>query len=185
MSPGRRKCLLNVHLDVLDGYVGYHSWDVSQGQVAASQFYVVSLIFVRMYNGLLSYGELSYVEQLVNPLSLGFIKLSFFILYSQLFRPLLKMRILIRIGATVCAIFYVLIFVLEMYFATPRRGETFVTHFVNPVNKGGVHLSIPFAAVGLVFDLVIITIPIYGVCQLQLSNRQKASISLVLMTGGL
>ena len=184
MSLGRQKCLFNVYSDVLNGYVGYHSWDVSQGQVAASQFYVVSLIFVSMYKVLLTYGELSYVQELVNPLSLAFIKLSFFILYSQLFRPLRKMRILIRVGGTVCAIFYVLIFALNMYFSTPRRGETFITHFLNPVNKGGVHLSVPFAAVGLVFDLVIITIPIYGVCQLQLSNRQKASIILVLMTGG-
>ena len=184
MSLGQQKCLLNRYSDVLDGYVGYHSWDVSQGQVVASQFYVVSLIFVRMYKGLLTYGELSYVQELLNPLSLGFIKLSFLILYSQLFRPLRKMRILIRVVATVCAIFYVLIFALNMYFSTPRRGETFITHFLNPVSKGGIQLSVPFAAVGLVFDLVIITIPIYGVCQLQLSNRQKASIILVLMTGG-
>ena len=184
MSPGKQKCLLNVYSDVLNGYVGYHSWDVSQGQVAARQFYVVSLIFVRMDEVLLIYGELSYVQELVNPLSLGFIKLSFFMLYSQLFRPLRKMRILIGAGATVCAIFYVLVFALNMYFSTPRRGETFITYFLNPVNRGGVHLSIPFAAVGLVFDLVIITTPIYGVCQLQLSNRQKASVILVLMTGG-
>ena len=184
MSLGRQNCLLNLYSDALDGYVGYHSWDISQRQVAASQFYVVSLIFVRMYKGLLTYGELSYVQELVNPLSLGFIKLSFFILYEQLFRPLRRMRILIRVGATVCVIVYVLIFALNLYFSTPRRGETFITHFLNPVNKGGVHLSIPFATVGLVFDLVVITIPIYGVCQLQLSNRQKASTILVFMTGG-
>ena len=72
-----------------------------------------------------------------------------------------------------------------MYFSTPRRGETYVTHSLNPVSTGGLHLSVPFAAIGLVFDLVIITTPIYGVCQLQLSGRQKFSISLVFLTGGL
>ncbi|KAL9136955.1 MAG: hypothetical protein Q9175_001835 [Cornicularia normoerica] len=148
--------------DVNNGYVGYHSWDVTLGQVAASDFYM----------------------ELVNPLGLGFIKLSFFILYSQIFKPVLKMRIALWIGATVCAIFYVLIFALNMYFATPRRGETYISHFLDPVVKGGIHLSVPFAAVGVVFDLVIIIIPIYGVCQLQLSGRQKFSISLVFLTGG-
>ena len=72
-----------------------------------------------------------------------------------------------------------------MYFSTPRQGETYFTHSSNPVAKGGVRLSVPFAAVGLVFDLVIIIIPIYGVCQLQLSARQKFHISLLFMTGGL
>ncbi len=121
----------------------------------------------------------------MNPLALGFIKLSFFILYSQVFKPLPIMRIVIWSGATICTTFYALIFALNIYFSTPRQGETFVTHSLNPVAKGGLHLSVPFAAVGLAFDLAIITIPIYGVCQLQLSGRQKFSISLVFLTGGL
>ena len=95
------------------------------------------------------------------------------------------MRIGIWVGATICTIFYGLIFALDLYFLTPRRGETYVTHVLNPVFKGGLQLSVPVAAVGLVFDLIIITIPIYGVCQLQLSSRQKFSISLVFLTGGL
>ncbi|CAD6593060.1 MAG: hypothetical protein ASARMPRED_006953, partial [Alectoria sarmentosa] len=152
--------------DVLNGYVGYHSWDVTLGQVAASDFYM-----------------LSYVQQLVCPLALGFIKLSYFILYLHIFKPLPRMRIAIWIGGAISTIFYALIFALDMYFATPRRGETYITHYLNPVDKGGTHLSVPFAAIGLVFDLYIITLPIYGVCQLQLSSRQKFSISLVFLTG--
>lgn len=153
--------------DVLSGYVGYHSWDVTLGQVAASDFYV-----------------LSYVQELVNPLALGFIKLSFFILYLQIFQPLPKMRTVIWINATICIMFYALIFTLNIYFSTPRQGETYFTHSFNPIVKTGIRLSVPFAAFGLVFDLVIITIPIYGVCQLQLSGRQKLSISLLFLTGG-
>ena len=95
------------------------------------------------------------------------------------------MRIFIWVGATVSTIFYTLIFALDMYFATPRRGENYITHYLNPVDKGGIQLSVPFAAIGLVFDLYIITLPIYGVCQLQLSGRKKFSISLVFLTGAL
>ena len=72
-----------------------------------------------------------------------------------------------------------------MYFSTPRQGETFITHSLNPVAKSGIRLSVPFAATGMIFDLVIILIPIYGVYQLQLSGRQKLNISLVFLTGGL
>ena len=129
--------------------------------------------------------KLSYVQELVNPLALGCIKLSFFILYFQIFNPIPKMRTTIWICATSCGIFYILILVLNIYFSTPRRGETYVTHSLNPIAKGGVRLSIPFAAIGLIFDLVIITVPIYGVRQLQLSARQKLSISLMFLTGSL
>lgn len=168
-----------------DGYIGYHSWDVTLGQVAASDFYVVSVVLVPPLHAMLTDGKLSYVQELVNPLALGFIKLSFFILYFQVFNPVSKMRMTIWICATICAIFYLLILVLNIYLSTPRRGETYVTHSLNPIAKGGVRLSIPFAAIGLVLDLVLITVPIYGVCQLQLSARQKLSISLMFLTGGL
>ena len=40
------RALSNVYLDVLNGYVGYHSWDVTLGQVGASDFYMVGLTFV-------------------------------------------------------------------------------------------------------------------------------------------
>ena len=132
-----------------------------------------------------STGKLCYVQELAGPLALGFIKLSFFILYLHIFNPIPKMRMTIWIGATICGIFYILIFALNMYFSTPRRGETYVTHSLNPIAKVGIYLSIPFAAIGVVFDIIIITIPIYGVYQLPLSRRQKLSISLVILPGGL
>ena len=40
------RALSNVYLNVLNGYVGYHSWDVTLGQVEASDFYMIGLTFV-------------------------------------------------------------------------------------------------------------------------------------------
>ena len=51
------KYLFNACLDVLNGYVGYHSWDVTLQQIAASDFYVVSVIIVHSCNGILIYRE--------------------------------------------------------------------------------------------------------------------------------
>lgn len=120
---------------------------------------------------------------LVAPLALGFIKLSYFILYLHLFGSLPKMRIAIWIGAVSSTAFYALMFALDMYFTTARPGETYTTHYRNRVDKLAEQLSIPFTAIGLGFDIYIIALPIYGVCQLQLSSRRKFSISLVLLTG--
>ncbi len=46
-----------MYLDVLNGYVGYHSWDVTLEQIAASDFYVVSVVVVHASNGRLIYRE--------------------------------------------------------------------------------------------------------------------------------
>ena len=85
----------------------------------------------------------------------------------------------------ISTIFYALIFALNTYFATPQAGETFFTHYSNPNANHATQLSVPFAAIGLVFDIYIIILPIYGVWQLQLSTRKKLRIILVFLTGAL
>ena len=49
--PDRLEHLFNVYLDVLKGYVGYHSWDVTIGQVAASDFYMASNVLAHGFKG--------------------------------------------------------------------------------------------------------------------------------------
>lgn len=51
------RALFNVYLDVLNGYIGYHSWDVTLGQVGASDFYMVSIAFIYESNAILTYGK--------------------------------------------------------------------------------------------------------------------------------
>jgi len=129
--------------------------------------------------------QLAYAQELVVPLALGFIKASYFIFYLHIFKPRAIMRTVIWVGGVTCFVFYLLVFALNMYFATPRPGETFNTHYLNPVNKHGTQLAVPMSAIGLVFDLCIITLPLYGVWQLQLSLRKKFSVSLVFLAGSL
>ena len=129
--------------------------------------------------------EISYLQQLIYPIGLGFIKVSYFLLYGRLFRPLRAMRVAIWSGGVVSSLFYTLMFVLDVYFATPRRGETYLTHYLNPIDKHATQMSLPFAIIGLVLDFYILLLPIWGVWQLQLSKQKKWGVILIFMTGGL
>ena len=43
--------IFDAYLDVRNGYVGYHSWDVTIGEVAVSDFYLVGIVPVYGFNG--------------------------------------------------------------------------------------------------------------------------------------
>ena len=95
------------------------------------------------------------------------------------------MRVAIWLGGVLCTVFYILVFALNTYFATPRPGESFATHYLDPVNKNGAQLAVPMSAIGLVFDIYIISLPVYGVWQLQLSTQKRFRINLLFLTGAL
>jgi len=151
---------------VVDGYVGHNSWDVKVGQLGASPFYVVS-----------------YLQGIVDSAALLFIKLTFFILYLQIFKPFKYMKIAIWAGAIFNTAFYTILIILTFIFTTPRRGESWEEHLVTKLEEDDVHLSIPQAAVSIVFDFYILILPIYGVWKLQLSRERKIYVSLVFLTG--
>ena len=129
--------------------------------------------------------KIFYAQELVCPLALGLIKLSYFTLYSQAFELLPKMKLPIWIGATGSTLFYAVIFALNVCFAIPSSGEAILAHHFKYVDKSAVQLSVPCSAIGLALDLYIIILPIYGLLQLQLSARKKFSVSLVFLVGTL
>ncbi|KAM0797970.1 hypothetical protein BDR22DRAFT_974886 [Usnea florida] len=151
---------------VLVGYLGYHSWDVTSGQVMSSEYFMIA-----------------YAQTLVAPLALGFIKASYFIFYRDLFWPNAQLRVAIWLGGILSTVFYILVFALNLYFATPRPGESFARHYLGPVSQTGGQLLIPSSAIGLVFDLYIITLPIWGIWQLQLPIRKKKRAFFVFLSG--
>ncbi|KAL9074038.1 MAG: hypothetical protein Q9157_004528 [Trypethelium eluteriae] len=122
-------------LGVQNGYVGRHSWDVSVAQLMESDFFVTS-----------------YIENILCPAGLGFIKLSFFLLYMHLFAPFKGLRIAIWIGGTISTAFYTIIVILSFVFDTPRPGETFAAHTATKMATKQVHMSVPLAAISVVLD---------------------------------
>ena len=177
---------MKTHLAVLTGYPGYHSWDVTLGQFVTSDFFMVSILSLPSDSTrILTNKKLAYAQELVAPLALGLIKVSYFILYFQVFQPVPKMRVAICVGGALSTVFYIIVFALHMYNGTPRPGESFATHYLDPAYRWDVQLAVPVSAIGLAFDLYIITLPVYGVWQLQLPTQKKLRISLVFLTGAL
>ena len=171
---------------MLTGYLGYHSWDVTLGQFVTSDIFRVSTLSLPSDSTRIVINKkLSYAQEFVAPLALGLIKVSYFILYFQVFKPVPKMRIAIWVGGVFSTVFYIIVFALNMYNGTPRPGESFATHYLDPANRWEVQLAVLVSAIGLVFDLYIITLPVYGVWQLQLPTQKKLRISLVFLTGAL
>lgn len=112
-------------------------------------------------------------------------KITFFLLYLQLFKPIKALRFCIYAGMIFTFGFYVSGTVAQFYFETPRRGETFVSHNLGPLAKKSLNLSVPLSAVGVVIDFYILILPIVAVLRLQLAKKRKVGLCLVFGTGSM
>lgn len=117
--------------------------------------------------------------------ALGFAKVTFFLMYYQLFRPKSSLRYLIYIGGITSAVFHIANTISMLVFMIPRPGETVFTHRKNPTYRNVLRFSVPLSAVGAGIDLYILVLPIFAVIQLQLATKHKIGIVLIFMTGSL
>ena len=107
-----------------------------------------------------------------------FLKVTFFIMYLHIFRPMRWLRICGYTGATFTAVFYGAMAIISIVFFTPGR----LRHDVSEA-KNTIAISVPQSVVGLVIDLAILVLPIVAVLQLQLPTRRKMGVILVFLTG--
>ena len=112
-----------------------------------------------------------------------FIKMTFFIIYWNIFKPSRWLRIGIIGGALTCSIVYIAFIIASLVGAAPKPGKTWFQTYTEPRVDIGVKLSIPLAAWALVSDIYIIVLPISGVLQLQLSWKRKLGLSMCFMAG--
>lgn len=115
--------------------------------------------------------------------TLLFIKLTFFLLYFQVFRPLRWLRITVYIGATLTCAFYGVAFIVQMIFTVPRPGQKWLDHISSEELSKSEVLSIPLAAVGLGIDIALLVIPITAVMGLQLSIKRKLGVMFIFTFG--
>lgn len=110
-----------------------------------------------------------------------FIKLTFFILYWNIFKSVRWLRIATIVGGTVVVGVYLISTFASLIASTRRPGTTWVESLANCLlcKKIGIALVV----FSLVSDVYILILPIFGVVRLQLRPRQKFGIIMVFMSG--
>ena len=104
-------------------------------------------------------------------------------MYRQVFGPKRWMRISANLGALLTTLFYVTMSLCAIFFATPRKGESWGRHEGSHLAHLNVKIAIPQSCVNLVLDLYILILPIVAVIKLQMAPRRKLGIILIFMTG--
>ena len=112
-----------------------------------------------------------------------FVKLTFFILYWNIFYPFRWLRFGIIGGATIVVAFYTALIIASFVGAIPPAGSSWVEHAPKSHNNIDEKLSVPLGVVTLVSDVYILILPISGVLRLALSWKKKFGLSMLFMAG--
>ena len=112
-----------------------------------------------------------------------FAKLTFYLLYLQIFRLNDNLRWAIYIGAFVTTSFYASTTIAQFGLVTPGRGKSFASAVIG--NPAVPRISYALGVFGIVTDLYILLLPIAGVLRLQIAKRRKVGVILVFLSGAL
>ena len=115
--------------------------------------------------------------------ALGFIKLSIFLIFYQMFWPMRWMRIAVYIGSAITIGFYGAVTICMLVFSIPRPGQTWFTHTITPLYGKAQNLALPITAVGLVLDIYLLVLPIGAVIKLRLPPARKIGVTIAFATG--
>ena len=128
--------------------------------------------------------QLAFLSDWLSNVAFLFIKVTFFIIYWNIFKPSRWLRIGIVGGFLTFVIVYIPFIIASLVGAAPKPGHTWFQTYTEPrPDIIGIKLSIPIAAWRLVSDIYIIVLPISGVLQLQLSWQKKLGLSMCFMAG--
>ena len=127
--------------------------------------------------------KVSYLADWLSNVAFTFVKLTFFILYWNIFRPFRWLKFSIIGGAAVVTGVYTAFTLAILIGATPRAGQSWIASTASSRAAIGVKVSIFLAVWSLVSDLFILLLPISGVLRLQLSPKKRFGLLVVFMTG--
>jgi len=111
-----------------------------------------------------------------------FTKVTFFIMYLDIFGQWRWMRICALVGAYLTAAFYGALSVYMFAVITPSRHETWASHQYRKGLRFNLPISLARSCVGLAFDLYILVLPIVGVSKLQMPTRRKIGVIVIFMS---
>lgn len=110
-------------------------------------------------------------------------KLTFFLLYLQIFHPIQWLRYSSYAGVIFTVIFYVGVIIFNLVCTAPAPGESWQQVTQRRIFNDTVEATVGIACVGLVLDVVILLLPIAGVVKLRISMKRKIGVLSVFMTG--
>ena len=122
-----------------------------------------------------------YLNAVLGPPTMLFTKVSFFIMYLDVFHLMRWLKISAYIGGLLTALFYGAMTVCSFIFA-PAPHQTRVENGMTHDQALSLDFSVPQSCVGLVIDLYILILPILGVLRLQMSTRRKVGVILVFLS---
>ena len=145
-------------------YIGVHFWNLKLGQFLSDR------VLINLYLS----------EVLASP-TLGMIKLTFFLLFLQIFAPTKHMRWAIWAGFICTFVVYGGFTTAWFVIGTPAPGVSWQQQFMGPLQRGNA-LDYPIPVMGLIFDIYILILPIVGISGLQLSFRRRMGVAFVFLT---
>ena len=127
--------------------------------------------------------QLSFVSAWLSNVPYIFVKLTFFILYWNIFNPFRWLKFGIIGGAGIVVSVYTAFMIACLVGSVPPPGRSWLEGPKTGSESIGERLTIPLAVVALVSDVYILILPISGVLRLQLSRKRKLGLSMLFMAG--
>ena len=126
---------------------------------------------------------ITYATLTLNGPILWVTKLTFFLLYLQIFRPMRWLRICIYLGATLSTIFYWSASAALFALSLPNPGETWLEFTISPRFRLSSHLNLAIAVGGLLVDVYLFILPITAIQKVQLHGIRKVGLTIMFSTG--
>ena len=114
-----------------------------------------------------------------------FIKVTFFIMYLNIFGQWRWMRIAATVGGIITTVFYVAITATMLALLTPRRHEKWLEYTFYQLQQVvivAMRLRAAQSAAGVAIDLYVLILPIIGVSKLQMPFTRKLGVAIIFMS---
>ena len=161
---------------------GLHLWDVPLSVVLSEAYLKVRYSSADEKASNVSL-QLGFVTAWLSNVAYIFVKLTFFILYWNIFKPFRWLKFGIIGGVVVFIGFYFICTIISIVGDAPPPGRTWFENATTIQNGASQKLSVPLGGCALVSDVYILLLPISGVLQLQLSSKKRFALIMVFMTG--
>lgn len=115
----------------------------------------------------------------------GFVKISLFLQYYNLFKVKRYVRITVYIGGTITVAFYSILTMLYFAICSPRRGESLLALTLSKRFQRFTNMSLAVGTISMLLDWVLLILPIIAVWKIQVCTARRAGVILVFATGAL